>query len=167
MTDNFFNLLSMAISYNQSADQSVLAKLLEALKNNVIADEEQKKIYNFLKYAAQTSHQAIYIHGLFYLYGYIVPKDATMSFLLMREAASKGNSRAIYMVGHYYLHGIGVDQNYKNAFEWLQLAAGSPHYIKEAMQDLSMMYSQGLGVDADQETAVKWQNKAALKNNIS
>lgn len=78
----------------------------------------------------------------------------------MREAAAKGHSLAIYEVGHRFLVGLGVEKNYQNALQWLEIAATSPHYIRPAMLDLSRMYDEGLGTDVDKDQAKLWKEKA-------
>lgn len=157
--DNLQQLLQRAVSGEEYAVQQIL----QAYKENVYTQAEQEQIQLYLKHAARGSHYAIYLQALFYAFGYSVKSDDGMAFLLMREAAAKGNSRAIYFVGYYYLKGIGVTQHLENAKQWLTIAAGSPHYVPEAMYELGQLYEKGLGVTANSEKAHQLYADAARK----
>lgn len=149
-------LLKDAVAGNEAAREALLA----SFKENVLEPHQIEEIEVYLKAISGKNPQAIYIRGLLTEYGYGVKADSAMAFLLMREAAAKGHSLAIYEVGHRFLEGIGVEKNYQNALQWLEVAAVSPHYIKFAMQDLSRIYEEGLGVEVDQSKAKFWQEKA-------
>jgi TPR repeat protein len=159
MIEDFPDLLKRAVA----GDESAIELLLHYFQDQSITATEQESAHAYLKQAARQNHHAIYLRGLLYEYGYGVKQDLDMSFLLMREAASKGNEKATYEVGKHFLEGMGVEKNYENAFQWLKIAAGGPYYIRDAMYSLAQMYEQGWGVDPDPAKALEWYEKAAQK----
>lgn len=142
-------------------EEASLQALLLQFKEQKLTMEEQEQIHLYLKQVSQQSHHAIYLRALLYDAGYGVKQDFEMAFILMRDAASKGNSKAIYQVGWRFLEGVGVTTNYDNALQWLRMAADSPFYITEARYDLGRMYELGMGVDKDLAKAISWYEKAA------
>lgn len=156
MMSSQFSLLREALT----GDKIARDKFLATLATETLSTEEYEQIHLFLKQASREQPSAIYLRGLLYDKGYGVNADPDMAFLLMREAAAKGNSLAIYEVGHRFLMGVGVPTNYISARQWLVTAAESPHYIKEAMIDLATIYEQGLGVEVDYEQAKDWQERS-------
>lgn len=153
--DRIIELLRDSVAGNQAA----FAELLASYQTNSISQAGSEQIHLYLKAFSGKTPQAIYLRAFLYDYGYGVRVDFAMAFLLMREAAAKGHSLAIYEVGHRFLEGRGVEQNYQNALQWLELAAGSPHYIKLAMLDLSTMYERGWGVEVNIEKSKEWREK--------
>jgi TPR repeat protein len=146
-----------------SGDASVLKTLLDYFKEQKLSNEEREQVHLYLKEAVRQSHHAVYFLALLYDNGYGVKQNLDMAFVLMREAAAKGNSLAIYEVGHRFLIGTGVEPNYESALQWLNTAAGSPYYVADAMYDLGLMYEKGLGVAHGLLLAKDWYNKAAQK----
>jgi TPR repeat protein len=163
MVDDFPQLIKKAAT----GDDAAMEALLMHFKQQTITVPEQEQLHLFLKQASRLDHHAIYLRGLLYEHGYGVKQDLDMAFLLMREAASKGNASAIYGVGRYFLLGIGVTKNHTGALQWLQVAAESPHYIADAMYHLGRMYEEGLGVEVDMIQAKKWYEKAAEKGHVA
>ena len=159
MTEDLAQLLKKATA----GDEPAIDKLVVLFKEPPISLDEQEQIHLYIKQAARQSHHAIYLRGLFYKYGYGVKQDFYMSFLLMREAAAKGNSKATYEIGYHYLEGMGVEKNEENALKWLEIAAGSPHYVPEAMYELGRIYEQGLGEEQHMGKARTWYEQAAKK----
>lgn len=160
MIENFSILLRKTVE----GDDVSLSILLIHFKEHTLSIQEQEQTHAYLKQAAHSHHHAIYLRGLLYEYGYGVKQDFTMSFLFMREAASKGHAKAIYEIGHHFLQGLGVEKNETHALQWLTRAAESPYYVAEAMFDLGLMYEQGLGVEVDLKQAEKWYEQAAQKS---
>ncbi|RDI46885.1 tetratricopeptide repeat protein [Aquicella lusitana] len=159
MIEDFAQLIKQAAA----GDEASVHRLLEHFRAQAISVEEQEQLQLYLKHAARQDHHAIYLQGILYEHGYGVAQDNDMAFLLMREAAGKGNAKATYEVGRHYLQGIGVSQHYESAFQWLSRAAGSPHYVPEAMYDLARLYENGWGVAPDANEARVWYEKAASK----
>lgn len=159
MIEDFPQLIKKAAA----GDDSAIDTIIIYFKEQAVSVEEQEEIHIYLKHAEHQSHHAIYFRALLYDYGYGVKQDSDMAFILLREAAAKGNSKAAYEVGRHFLEGIGIEKNDDNAIQWLKLAAGSPHYVREAMYDLGRMYEQGLGAQADPAKAKEWYEKAAKK----
>lgn len=153
--------LSAALHQVVLGDETSVQAILLAYQSNTISAAEQTQLEIFLK--TQKNHYAIYLRGLLYEYGYGVKQDYDMSFLLMREAASKGNARATYEVGKHFLYGLGMEPHYENAFQWLEMAAASPHYVSDAMYELGRIYEEGLGVQPDQTLSQRWYTSAAEK----
>ncbi len=159
MNEELADFLRKAVS----GDNNSIQAILHSFKERKLSSEEQEQVHIYIKQAARTSHHAIYLRAMLYDYGYGVRQSSDMAFILMREAAAKGNASATYEIGHRYLEGIGVERNYDNALQWLKLAAGSPYYVADAMHDLGVMYERGLGVAVDGGVAETWHQKAAQK----
>lgn len=159
MTIELTQILQKATANDEEATQT----LFTFFKEQKLSREEQESVHLYLKTVSQKNHHAIYLRALLYEYGYGVKQDVVMSFLLLREAAASGNPKATYEVGRHFLEGIGVNKNYESAFQWLELAADSPHYTPGAMYDLGRMYEQGLGIEPDSEKAKAWFEKAAQR----
>jgi TPR repeat protein len=157
MVENLNELLKKV----SEGDEAALTTLLNFFQTQALSAAEEEQCHFYFKKVMEDNHHIIYLRGLLYKYGYSVNKDLDMSFLLMREAASKGNSNAIFEVGHHFLQGMGVEQNYENAYQWLKMAAGSPYYNANAMYDLASLYEQGQGIPSDPEKATYWYEKAA------
>jgi TPR repeat protein len=158
--------LTQTLQKAASGDTLSIQNILIYFKEQKLTPDEQEKIHIYLKQAAKQSHYAIYLRALLYDNGYGIKQDHDMTFLLMREAAAKGNALAIYEVGHRFLEGIGVAKNHASALQWLTMAAGSPYYIADAMYDLGRIYEEGLSVTPDPVKARNWYEKAAQKGHI-
>lgn len=163
MIETFMQLIRDSVAGNL---QSV-SLLLELFAKQQFSVTDQEQIHIYLKHIAEQNPYAIYVRALLFDHGYGVKQNADMAFLLMREAAAKGNAIAIYEVGHRFLEGIGVDTNYENAQQWLRIAAGSPNYIEAAMYDLGRMYEHGWGVAINETEANFWYDQAAKKGYIA
>ena len=159
MTNEMLQLLKEASMNNENAVQVLLLRFQE----NKLSHIEQEEIYYYMKQMSHHNVQAIYIEALFYDVGLGIKQNRDMAFLLMREASAKGHAKAIYEVGLRFLEGVGVDQHYDNAREWLEIAADSPHYVREAMFIMGYLYEEGLGIEINLEIAKAWYEKAALK----
>lgn len=162
MAKDLMQLLRNAVAGNAFAVQTIFV----FFQQNSLTPDEQASVHLYLHQASRQNHHAIYFQALLYDHGYGVKRDLDMAFLLMREAAAKGNAKATYEIGHRFLIGKGVEKNYENAFQWLEVAASSPHYEPDAMYDLGEIYEQGLGVETDLILASEWYNKAARKGHI-
>lgn len=159
MIEDFSQLIRNAAN----GDDYALNTLLNYFKQQAVSDEEQEQLHLYIKQASKFSHDAIYLRAILYDCGYGVKQDYEMAFILLREAASKGNVRATYEVGRHFYEGLGVDKNDDNAFQWFKIAAGSPNYVTDAMYSLAEMYEQGRAVESNHETAMMWYEKAAQK----
>lgn len=157
MAETFLQLARDANRGDKIAIQTLLTDFAE----NKFSTFEQEQIHLFLKQEARTNHYAVYVRAILFERGLGVPQDVEMAFILMREAAGKGNEEAIYEVGHRLLEGIGIDKNEIGALQWLKMAAGSPYYHPDAMYDLGRMYEFGLNVETDTVQSLEWYQKAA------
>lgn len=158
--DDFIYTIKLA----SEGDQEAIDYVLKLFSQDKIPAFLFDQIHFYLK--TQRSHEAVYFRGLLYKHGYGVKQDYDMSFLLMRDAAAKGNAKATYEIGDHFMHGLGVERDYVNAMQWLSMAAGSPYYISEAMYDLGIIYEQGLGVELNKAQSQNWFQKAADKGYI-
>ncbi|MBA3660840.1 MAG: sel1 repeat family protein [Gammaproteobacteria bacterium] len=146
-----------------SGDDSSLLTLRNLCHEKKLSAADLETMHHFLSVHGQQKHRAIYLRGLLYELGCGVGQDYAMAFLLMREAAAKGNAQAMFEVGRLHMQGLGVTQNYPNALQWLSLAAGSPYYVVDAMFALGEVYEQGLGIQIDLQQALIWYAQAADK----
>ncbi|MCQ2520159.1 MAG: tetratricopeptide repeat protein [Lachnospiraceae bacterium] len=63
---------------------------------------------------------------------------------------------ALWLYGAYYYY----EENYADAFEWLEKSAKKGHV--PAMEMLVVMYNRGLGVEADPDKAYDWLEKIGV-----
>ncbi len=68
--------------------------------------------------------------------------------------AKRGSTLAQYNLGRMYFSGEGVDQDYKEARNWFNLAAAQQY--PPAQNSLGILYNKGLGVRRDHAEAVNW-----------
>lgn len=159
MIENFSGLLKKVIG----GDEPSWEKLKQYFKDHVLTEAEQEQVHlYFKKFNHQYSH-AIYLRAFLYDYGYGVPVDLEMAFLLMREAAAAGHSAATFEVGRRFFYGLGIEKNQVNALQWITIAAESPHYYPAAMYHLGLIYEKGIGISKDQALADHWFQKAKMK----
>lgn len=154
---------SMLLKNLVKGDLRAWYTLQEYFAKNLLNELEQTQLHLYLKKSAEQYTHSIYLRGLLYENGFGVAKDPEMAFLLMREAAARGHSAATFDVGRHFYYGIGVEKNMNNAFQWITVAAESPHYYPEAMFYLGKMYEQGLGIPVNEELAHYWFQRAKLK----
>lgn len=156
--EDFLYQLRLAVQ----GDNDILAQILALLRTNAVSQAAVQETLIYLR--NERLPAAVYIRGLLYKEGLGVSQDYDQSFLLMRDAAAKGHPYATYEVGHHFMHGLGVEKSYEDAHAWLIMAAGSPHYIPQAMYDLGIIYEQGLGRPVNMSLAESWFQKAHEKN---
>jgi TPR repeat protein len=76
------------------------------------------------------------------------------------------NGLAQYYLGVMYMKGQGVEQDYKQAGEWLRKAA--ENRVPQAQYKLANLYTEGKGVPKDLEFAYVWYSVgAAHKHGLS
>ncbi|MES0828476.1 tetratricopeptide repeat protein [Ruegeria sp. SCP11] len=75
-----------------------------------------------------------------------------------------GNVDAQYNLGVMYEEGLGVEQDFSEAFRWMNLAAtqGDP----DAQVRLGLLFENGLGTEADMVEAAKWYRLSAEQGNL-
>ena len=88
--------------------------------------------------------------------GYFAYSDGDFATALKewRPLAQRGSTLAQYNLGRMYFSGEGVDQDYKKAKEWFNLAAVQQY--APAQNSLGILYDKGLGVRRDYAEAVNW-----------
>ena len=69
--------------------------------------------------------------------------DEQKNFLTLKEQADKGIPAAQFQTALSYEDGKGVEQSYKSAFYYYQLAANQGH--SSAQVFLAILYEKGLG----------------------
>ena len=65
--------------------------------------------------------------------------------------AEKGDADAQTVIATCYLSGDGVAQNFRLAFEWMQMAARQGQVQAQCL--VGEMYYKGIGTEQDQEKA--------------
>ncbi|MCH5224974.1 MAG: toll/interleukin-1 receptor domain-containing protein [Muribaculaceae bacterium] len=84
-------------------------------------------------------------------------------FKVLIPDALKGDTKAQFELGMRYLAGEGVDENLKNAVDWLKTAANNG--LPEAQYTLGLLYQNGKGVDKDINKSISWYKRAANQGN--
>ena len=88
------------------------------------------------------------------------PTDYTeRSYIDLLPLAEEGDPLAQAALGVMYYHGQGVQQDFKKARKWFQLAAKQKH--SQAQFILGLMYAKGDGVKQNDKEASKWYQLAA------
>lgn len=78
----------------------------------------------------------------------------------IQQLAEQGDALGQAKLASLYLLGRnGVEQDEKQAAEWMQKAAEQG--LVEAQVAIAAMYDRGMGVTANKETATQWYQKAA------
>lgn len=81
------------------------------------------------------------------------------SFELLAPLAENGDASAQSALAHLYYEGLGVDQDYKTAKKWYELAAKQGHI--HAQNNLGCLYENGEGVTQNLEEASKFYRLSA------
>ena len=87
--------------------------------------------------------------------------DYDTSLQVRLALAQEGHGEAQQLLGQMYYDGIGVDQHYKSAAQWWEMASEQGNTI--AQNDLGVLYHEGLGVEQDYQKAAFWYQAAASK----
>ena len=144
-----------------SGDVDAVRQIMELFASSALSLTEQDQVHILVKQMARDKHTAIYLRAILYSHGYGVVADDDMAYLLMREAASKGNGHAHLWIGNFFLHGKAIVSNPEIAAYWFNLAANDPYYLPEAMYALAQLYEVGKGVEINQAIARAWYERAA------
>jgi len=88
-----------------------------------------------------------------------------MTYSSQAARAEKGIAESQYNLGKMYHNGYGVEQDYKLAIKWYQLAVEQG--ISDAQCNLGLMYFEGEGVTPDSRAAFDLMKKAAEQGNIT
>jgi TPR repeat protein len=87
----------------------------------------------------------------------------TLALDIFRELGLNGDAAAQYWVGDMYAKGQGVNQDFKQAFNWYLRAAALDE--PRAQFAVAEAYDQGLGVAHDGKRAATWYLTAAEHGN--
>ena len=94
-----------------------------------------------LKSAADSNITAKFLLGYAYYKGFVVEKNDSKAFQLIKEATTKEYDEAEYFLGYMYLKGYGVTKNYGNAVKYFTRAANQGNV--DAMITLGNILAQG------------------------
>ena len=99
------------------------------------------------KYLTKRYHSstAYYLLGDYYMRG--GKKYYKKAFKLFEVAAKKGDAEAKYQLGQMYEEGLGVEQNFKEALKWYELADKTESIVvaKDKLEALQSKISSGKG----------------------
>jgi len=91
--------------------------------------------------------------------------DPAKGFLLLKQAAEKGDAKAMNGMGILYSQGLGTDTSSTEAFKWFAKAAESGY--ERAWYNLGLAYKNGVGTGQDFVKAYQSFSRGAdLKVNI-
>lgn len=110
-----------------------------------------KALQLYLQAAEMGDAEAQYISGGMLFKGMGAPKDLSMAFRLLYQAAKNGKSspESEQLIGQAFLLGSGVPKNYAEAIRWYSQAADNGN--NEAQNELGFLYFIGKGVETDLE----------------
>lgn len=97
---------------------------------------------------------AAYFYGMCYKYGYGQPADRYKAYANFRFAADAGYPLAYFQLGEAYMTVADNEEEWKNAFEWMERSANCG--IVWAQMNLALMYMHGKGCEQNYQKAVKW-----------
>ncbi len=86
-------------------------------------------------------------------------KDYSSALRNLLPLAEKGNPDAQVFIAYMYENGFGVEKNYKEAFNWYEIAATKNQPL--AQFNLAFLYKNGLGVAKSDKQAALWYERAA------
>jgi len=137
----------------------------------VISD---KALDSIQKTAKEESRQQLVL-GYMYFYGNTVPQSYTEALkwyiaaaqVSVHDAAEQTftdydhaiNLVASHLLAWMYDTGQGIEQDYKQAFEWYKKAADAGY--GDAQLRLAEMYQLGLGIEQNNQLAIEWYQTAA------
>ena len=151
------------------------ALLLKAQNNDTIAQyslshwyknkNQNQKSLHWLNQAFHNKFpMAGFSLGVEYFLGENVEKDIERAIELYKISAQQGFIPAQYRIGHISLFGIenmNIPINYKDAFDYISMAANNHHTISEYL--LGMIFYFGLGREKDYIESAYWIKRAAYK----
>ncbi len=79
----------------------------------------------------------------------------------IKQKAQAGDENAEVSLGISYYFGKDIEQDYAQAFKWLETPANKGNVMAQKM--LSNMYAKGLGVEKNEEKAFEWAKIIAEK----
>ncbi len=88
---------------------------------------------------------------------------ALAGFIEIEQTAEKMKPYLRYRIGRMYYDGYGTEQDFSEAFKWLELSAQDGNHLSE--YTIAKMYRDGLGTDRDLTKAAEWFGKAVEGGN--
>ncbi len=88
---------------------------------------------------------------------------ALAGFLEVEQTAEKMKPYLQYRIGRMHYDGYGTEQNFPEAFKWLELSAKGGSHLAE--YTVAKMYRDGRGTERDPAKAAEWFGKAAESGN--
>ncbi len=162
----FFSL-TITMCYAQFSDEE---KYEQA--SNYYEAKEYEKAIPILKELADKNHaKALNLLGVFYNYGYIVPKNMQKAVELYQKSADLGWRGAQRNIGICYDLGEGVSQNKENAYIWYDKAFRQYKELAEkgdadAQLEMGAIYYHGrIRSGKDYSKALPWLEKSANQGN--
>ena len=99
---------------------------------------------------------------------FLIDKDrleGLREYLITVTQMEAGDAETQYNLGLLFYNGHGVQQAYRAAAKWYQMAAEQGY--SDAQYNLGLMYSIGQGVQENCKEAFQWFSKAAEQGNIN
>ena len=130
--------------------------------------DDYEDVATLTRRAETGDSSAQYVLATRYLHGKDVPEDPTRAFELALQAAQQGHVEASLMVGDCYHGGHGVDQDYKQAFDWYRKSAEAAEAMVLpqtfiAFCKMARMYEVGQGVERDEKKAAEFIKTALVQ----
>lgn len=159
--------LAIIICYAQSTDEE---KYEQA--NNYYEAKEYEKAFPILRELADKNHaKALNLLGVFYNYGYIVPKNMQKAVELYQKSANLGWRGAQRNIGICYERGEGVLKDVEKAYLWYEKAFRQyMDFAKKgdayAQLEVGIIYFEGrIRSGKDYSKALPWFEKSANQGN--
>ncbi len=127
------------------------------LRDPELAEEVELRAQALL--ADDPDGRAHLLCGYLSFQGYGLPKDATESVRLHREAAERGNADAMFELYVLFSTGQGVEKDEATALRWCEKAAEAGQ--ARAAYNLGAFYATGRGVPQDPSRSVAWYERAS------
>ena len=119
----------------------------------------EKAFEQIKKLAFEGDPECQNLYGLYYDYGFDVPRDQVKAADFYLKSANQGHPPAMSNIAHCYTSGYGVLKDYDKALSWLR--KGEKLNLLRALHGLGNAYTNGFGVPLNDSIAHKYYNKAA------
>lgn len=114
---------------------------------------------DLLKSAETGNVNAQYEVARSYELGKRVKSDSAQAIKWYIKAVEQGHTNSAYRLGLLYYKGLGASElDFKNAFQYLSLAANKNH--KNSQANLAKMYENGDGVEKNEDLSDYWYDQA-------
>lgn len=150
-----FKLYLKAAEKGYVSSQVMVARMLE--KGIGVEKNDEERVKWLEQAGLQGNSESQYILGDMYYRGGTVQQDYKKARYWIEKAVLNGNSKAYFIYAYLCAGGYGGKRDYATALEYYEKLPN----VREALNNIGVLYASGYGVEADQEKANEYYIKAA------